>query len=64
MSYLLSEQVEGRLCVESALSKFSEADIETGSTDSRFSKPPQSGKADERTLAAISVNVSNVDSCP
>jgi hypothetical protein len=44
---------DGRVCVESALSKFSEADIQTGSTDSLFIKSPASGMAEERTFMAI-----------
>jgi hypothetical protein len=46
--------------VESDGSEKLEADIPASCTDSLFSKPPQSGMADERSLAAILVNVSNV----
>ena len=39
--------------VESAPSKFSEADIQTGSTDSLFRKSPWSGKAEKQAFIAI-----------
>ena len=39
-----------RLCVESAPSKFSEADLQTGSTDSLFRKSPASGMAEEQSF--------------
>jgi hypothetical protein len=42
-----------RLCVESAPSKFSEADLQTGSTDSLFIRSPQSGLAEKRSFLAI-----------
>jgi|SRR5450759_1119642 hypothetical protein len=48
------------LRVESTLSKFSEADIQTGSTDSLFSKPPGSGMAEEQPVVAIALTVSKV----
>src|ERR1039457_744685 len=46
--FTISNEVEFLLCVESALSKFSEADIQTGSTDSLFRKSPASGMAENR----------------
>ena len=48
------------VCVESDGSEKLEADIATGWTDSLFSKPPQSGMAEEQPLAASVVTVSNV----
>jgi len=47
-------------CVESAPSKFSEADIPASCTDSLFSKPPQSGMAEEQPVVAIALTVSKV----
>jgi len=49
------------MCVEGDGSKKLKADIPAGCTDSLFSKPPQSGMAEEQPLIAITQNVLTVE---
>jgi hypothetical protein len=53
-------RIDCLLCVESDGSKNLEPDIPASRTDSLFSKPAQSGMAEEQPVVAIALTVSKV----